>query len=76
MDTLRERLKNMSSYTEELEKRNSVVGHQIEEMQENLDTQLSEISKERRAKQIAEDEVQQLQEELIAKTDNLQVRAS
>ncbi|XP_029037703.2 cilia- and flagella-associated protein 58-like [Osmia bicornis bicornis] len=71
VDTLRERLKNMSSYTDELEKRNSLVGHQIEQMQENLDTQLSEISKERRAKQIAQDEVQNLQEELIAKTDNL-----
>ena len=73
VDTLKERLKNMAQYTEELEKRSSVAGQQIAEMQENMDTQLSEISKERRARQRAEDEILQLQEELAVKTSDLEV---
>ncbi|XP_043526995.1 cilia- and flagella-associated protein 58-like [Frieseomelitta varia] len=72
VDTLKQRLKNMALYTEELEKRSSVAGNQIAEMQENMDMQLSEISKERRARQRAEDEVLQLQEELAVKTSDLQ----
>ncbi|KOC62419.1 Coiled-coil domain-containing protein 147 [Habropoda laboriosa] len=51
VDTLKQRLKNMSLYTEELEKRTSVIGNQMDEMQEHLDMQLSEISKERRGRQ-------------------------
>lgn len=70
---MRERLKNMSLYTEELEKRNSSVGHQMSEMQENLDVQLNEISRERRARQRTEDEVLQLQEVLASKTNDLEV---
>ena len=73
VDTLKQRLKNMALYTDELEKRSSVAGNQIAEMQENIDMQLSEISKERRARQRAEDEVLQLQEELAVKTSDLQV---
>ncbi|KAK1118823.1 hypothetical protein K0M31_014597 [Melipona bicolor] len=72
VDTLKQRLKNMALYTEELEKRGSVAGQQIAEMQENMDMQLSEISKERRARQRTEDEVLQLQEELAVKTSDLQ----
>ncbi|CAK9796574.1 Cilia- and flagella-associated protein 58 [Anthophora plagiata] len=72
VDTLKQRLKNMSLYTEELEKRTSVIGNQVDEMQEHLDLQLSEISKERRGRQRAEDEAQQFQEELIVKTADLE----
>ncbi|CAK9828131.1 Cilia- and flagella-associated protein 58 [Anthophora retusa] len=72
VDTLKQRLKNMSLYTEELEKRTSVIGNQMDEMQEHLDMQLSEISKERRGRQRAEDEAQQFQEELAVKTADLE----
>ncbi|XP_076227482.1 cilia- and flagella-associated protein 58 [Nomia melanderi] len=72
MDTLRQRLKNVSLYTDELEARNVECEQQITEMRENIDTQLSEISKERRARQRAEDELHQLQEELAATTNDLE----
>ncbi|CAL7944366.1 unnamed protein product [Xylocopa violacea] len=72
VDTLKQRLKNMSLYTEELEQRNSVVGQQIDEMKENLDVQLSEISRERRGRQRAEEEAHQLQEELLIKANDLE----
>ncbi|XP_076230789.1 cilia- and flagella-associated protein 58 [Calliopsis andreniformis] len=72
MDTLRQRLKHMSVYTEELEKRSSDIEYKVQEMQEDLDMQLSEISKERRTKQRLEDEVHQLEEELGAKTADLE----
>ncbi|XP_026674723.1 cilia- and flagella-associated protein 58-like [Ceratina calcarata] len=72
VDTLKQRLKNMSLYTEELEKRTSVAGHQIDEMKESMDMQLSEISRERRGRQRAEDDVHQLQEELTAKMTDLE----
>ncbi|XP_076767182.1 cilia- and flagella-associated protein 58 [Xylocopa sonorina] len=72
VDTLRQRLKNMSLYTEELEQRNNAAGQQIDEMKENLDVQLSEISRERRGRQRAEEEAHQLQEELLVKTADLE----
>ncbi|XP_076664868.1 cilia- and flagella-associated protein 58 isoform X2 [Andrena cerasifolii] len=73
MDTLRQRLKNMSLYTEELEKRTSDTDHKMHDLQENLDMHLSEFSKERRGRQRAQDEAHQLQEELNAKTNDLEV---
>ncbi|XP_076284689.1 uncharacterized protein LOC143211117 [Lasioglossum baleicum] len=72
MDTLRQRLKNSSLYTVDLEKRNSEYEHQINEMRETIDKQLSEISGERRAKLRAEDEMLQLQEELTVATNELE----
>lgn len=72
--TLKQRLKNMVLYTDELEKRNTTAGTQIAEMQENLDMQLSEISRERRGRQRSEDEVLQLQDELTVKTSDLEVK--
>ncbi|KZC08661.1 Laminin subunit alpha-2 [Dufourea novaeangliae] len=72
MDTLRQRLKNMSLYTEELEKRTTEYEHQTNDLRESMDAQLSEISKERRARQRAEDEILQLQEELSAKSSDLE----
>lgn len=73
MDTLRQRLKNMSYYTEELEKRTSDADQQLNEMQENLDLQLSEVSKERRLRLRTEDELHQVQEELSEKVTTLEV---
>lgn len=74
MDTLRQRLKNMSLYTEELEKRTGDADQKIQGMQEELEAHMSEISKERRTRQRAQDEAQQLHEELDAKLDDLTVK--
>ncbi|XP_076482723.1 cilia- and flagella-associated protein 58 [Bombus vancouverensis nearcticus] len=72
INTLKQRLKNMALYIEELEDRSSSAGHQIAEMQENLDIQLNEISRERRGRQRAEEEALQLQEGLAIKTSDLE----
>ncbi|XP_050575770.1 cilia- and flagella-associated protein 58-like [Bombus affinis] len=72
INTLKQRLKNMALYIEELEDRSSFAGHQIAEMQENLDIQLNEISRERRGRQRAEEEALQLQEGLAIKTSDLE----
>lgn len=74
METMRQRLKNMSAYTEELEKKANVLDHRMNEMQETLDMQLNEISRERRGRERAEVEVRQLQEEITVKKDELEVR--
>lgn len=74
METMRQRLKNMSAYTEELERKGSAVDHRMNEMHETLDMQLNEISREKRGRERAEMEVRQLQEEIIAKKDELEVR--
>lgn len=74
METMRQRMKNMSVYTEELEKKSSEVDHQVNEMQETLDMQLNEISRERRARERAETDVRQLQEEIAVKKSELEVR--
>nr|XP_033339390.1 cilia- and flagella-associated protein 58-like [Megalopta genalis] len=72
MDTLRQRLKNTSSYTVELEKRNAEFEQQINDLRETIETQLNEISKERRAKLRADDEMNNLQEELAVRTSDLE----
>lgn len=74
METMRQRLKNMSSYTEELEKKVGMLDHRMNETQETLDMQLNEISRERRGRERAEVEVRQLQEEITVKRDELEVR--
>lgn len=74
METMRQRLKNMSAYKEELEKKASVLDHRMNEMQETLDMQLNEISRERRGRERAEVEVRQLREEITVKKDELEVR--
>ncbi|XP_032679289.1 cilia- and flagella-associated protein 58-like [Odontomachus brunneus] len=71
METMRQRLKNMSSYTEELERKGSAVDQRMNEMQEALDMQLNEISRERRGRERAEIEMRQLQEEIIMKKNEL-----
>lgn len=73
METMRQRLKNMSAYTEELEKKVSVLDHRMNEMQETLDMQLNEISRERRGKERAEVEARQLEEEITVKKSELEV---
>lgn len=73
METLKERLKNMTLYTDELENRTSIATQKISELQENIDIQLSEISRERRGRLKAEEEILQLQDELTVKKADLEV---
>lgn len=73
METLKERLKNMTLYTDELENRTSIATQKISELQENIDIHLSEISRERRGRLKAEEEVLQLQDELTVKKADLEV---
>lgn len=74
METMRQRLKNMSIYTEELERKGSAADHRMNEMQETLDMQLNEISREKRSRERAETEVRQFQEEITVKKNELEVR--
>ncbi|XP_015188466.1 PREDICTED: cilia- and flagella-associated protein 58-like [Polistes dominula] len=67
--TLKERLKNMSQYTNELENKNITAEEKIIEMQEMLDIRTSEVSREKRAKERLEDDFQQCEEELVIKNE-------
>lgn len=74
IETMRQRMKNMFVYTEELEKKSSEVDHRMNEMQETFSVQLNEISREKRARERAEMEVRQLQEEISVKKNELEVK--
>lgn len=74
IETMRQRMKNMFVYTEELEKKSSEVDHRMNEMQETFSAQLNEISREKRARERAEMEVRQLQEEISVKKNELEVK--
>lgn len=74
METMRQRIKNMSIYTEKLEKKNSDSNQQMTEMQETIGMQLNEISREKRTRERTEMEVRQLQEEIIVKKNELEVK--
>lgn len=76
METMRQRMKNMSIYTEDLEKKSSEIEQQMTEMQETVGMQLNELSREKRVRERAEMEVRQLQEEIIAKKNELEVKCS
>lgn len=60
-------------YTEELEKKMSEVDNQISKMQENMEVQMNEISKERLVRERLEREIIELEEELKIKANLLQV---
>jgi len=74
MDTIRQRQRHMSTYIEELEKKAGESEEQINELQETIQMQLTEITHEKRGKERVEAEAQQLQEEIIAKKGELEVR--
>lgn len=74
VETLRQRMKNMSIYTEELEKKSSELEQRMTEMQETIGMQLNEISREKRVRERAETDVQQLQEEIFVKKNELEVK--
>lgn len=63
----------MTLYTDELENKISIATQKTSELQENIDVQLSEISRERRGRLKAEEEVLQLQDELTLKKADLEV---
>lgn len=73
IETMKQRQKNMSAYSEELEKRNSELDQRVNEMQETFGMQLNEISREKRIRERAEAETRQLEEEITAKKNELEV---
>lgn len=74
IETLRERLKATTKYNSELEIRSAELENQRTEIQENLDAQLNEYSKEHRLREKAEETIQQLQEEIKKNINELQVK--
>ncbi|XP_051176631.1 cilia- and flagella-associated protein 58-like isoform X2 [Leptopilina boulardi] len=72
IETLRERLKATTKYNSELEIRSAELENQRTEIQENLDAQLNEYSKEHRLREKAEETIQQLQEEIKKNINELQ----
>jgi len=74
METMRQRMKNMSTYAEELEQKNNEVNQRMTEMQETIGMQLNEISREKGVRERLEIEVRQLQEEIIIKKNELEVK--
>ncbi|XP_057336889.1 cilia- and flagella-associated protein 58-like [Microplitis mediator] len=72
IETLKQSIKSKSMYTEELEKKMSDVENQISKMQENMEIQMNEISKERLVRERLEREIMELEEELKIKTNQLQ----
>lgn len=71
---MRQRMKNMSIYTQELEKKSSEFEQRMMEMQETIGIQLNEISREKKNRERAEMDMQQLQEEIIIKKNELEVK--
>lgn len=74
METMRQRMKNMSIYTEDLEKKKSEIDQRLMEMQETIDMQMNETLREKKVRERAETEVRQLQEEIIVKKNELEVK--
>lgn len=63
----------MSSYTEELESKISIMDTQLNKTQESLDIQISEILNERVVRDKIEKLIQELEEALKIKDNQLQV---
>lgn len=74
METMRQRMRNMSAYMEDLEKKSSETEERINEMHETIEMQLNELSRERKGRKRAEAETRQLQEEIVVKKNELEVR--
>lgn len=74
IETMRQRMRNMSAYTEELEKKGSESEQRINELHETIGMQLNELSHEKRGRERAETEMRQLQEEIAVKKTELEVR--
>lgn len=76
METMRQRMKNMASYVDELEKKSVETEEQIEDLNDTIEMQASELSREKRAKEKVEMDLQQLEEEFTVKKNELEVRNS
>ncbi|XP_012287778.1 cilia- and flagella-associated protein 58 [Orussus abietinus] len=76
LETIKQRMKNMQTYNEELEKAARGAERQINELQEIIDAHLNTISKEQRGRENAEKEISQLQETIKMKNNELQVANS
>lgn len=74
IETLKERLKVTIKYNSELEMKNAELENQRTEVQEKLDAQLNEFSKEHRLREKAEEMTQQMQKEMEKKLNELQVK--
>ncbi|KYN50640.1 hypothetical protein ALC56_00016, partial [Trachymyrmex septentrionalis] len=74
METMRQRVKNISCYAEELEQKNNDINQRMTEMQETIGMQMNEISREKGVREKLEIEVQQLQKEIIIKKNELEVK--
>lgn len=73
MNSLKQSIKNMSQYTDELERRIHAGDLRITEMQEQLDVQQSVISKEGRVKERMEAELHRHREDLKIRDVEAQV---
>ncbi|XP_011303449.1 coiled-coil domain-containing protein 147 [Fopius arisanus] len=71
VETLKQRIKSMSKYTEELEKKTIDCDQQVNKMQENMDIQMNEISKERIIRERLEKELVILEEQVKDKNTQL-----
>ncbi|KAG8281210.1 hypothetical protein J6590_063410 [Homalodisca vitripennis] len=71
--SLRERLSAALSYQEELERKNSSADLRISELQQELENQINEMSKESRFKERFEDEVHRARKELGAKENQIAI---
>ncbi|XP_015520756.2 cilia- and flagella-associated protein 58-like [Neodiprion lecontei] len=72
IDGLRQRIANAVTVNEELERKNSLVDHKMLELQDTIETQTNDFSKERTARERAEQTILDLQEELRLKNVDLQ----
>ena len=70
---MKSRLKNTELYAEELDKKLNEREQQISELQENLDIQRSENAKEHKIRERLEKDLQQLDESVKFKDNQLQV---
>ncbi|XP_011063039.1 PREDICTED: coiled-coil domain-containing protein 147-like [Acromyrmex echinatior] len=73
METMRQRMKNISFYAQELEQKNNEANQQMTEMQETIGMQLNEISREKGTREKLEIEMRQLQEEINIKKNELEL---
>lgn len=74
IDTLRQRIANAVTTNEELERKNSLVDHKMLELQDTIETQTNDFSKERTARERAEQTILDLQEELRLRNLDFQVK--
>lgn len=74
VETVRQRMKNMSAYAQELERKSSETEQRMDEMHDTIEMQLNEITREKKGRERAEAEGRQLQEEVAVKKNELEVR--